>query len=216
MQGLLGTCLDAVLRSWPLIEECMLTSASLGIDADSGESVSTRDAGAEMQALYAAHSTMVWRALRRFGVPEQSVEDAVQDVFLNAYRRLPAFERRSSVTTWLYAIAQRVAKDYRRAQMRRDRREARLRSEQPVGVWSAQGPADAVARREANRLLHQLLDELPQRERKLFVLVELEGLAVREAAEALGLRIRTCQRHLKVARAAFESALARYKRERGL
>ena len=70
-----------------------------------------------MEKIYAEHVAMVWRALRRLGVPETSIEDAVQDVFLVAHRRAGEFEGRSSVKTWLYGIALRVAKDHRRAAM---------------------------------------------------------------------------------------------------
>jgi len=190
----------------------MPTQATLLLDTDtaSRESASERDAIAELRALYQAHCPLVWRALRRLGVSESSIEDAVQDVFLHAYRRYESFQReRSAVTSWLYGIALRVAQDYRRKRVRRERREARLAVEQPVIGSPMEDPADALVRREAHQLLHQLLDSLPDSQRELLVLIDLEGLDMREVALATGLNLRTCQRRVKAARLAIEAAAAR-------
>jgi RNA polymerase sigma-70 factor (ECF subfamily) len=164
----------------------------------------------EVQSLYERHFTLVWRSLRRLGVLQSQVEDAVQDVFLVAHRKLHEYEARSAPSTWLYGIALRVAKDYRRAEARRQRRIARLTREQESEPAVSEGPADALALKEANRLLHELLDLLPPDERELLVLVDLEGLSVGEVAPLAGLRLRTCQRRLKSARMTFEDALARH------
>jgi DNA-directed RNA polymerase specialized sigma24 family protein len=58
---------------------------------------------------------------RCFGLTPSSLEDAVQDVLLTAYRRLGRFDHRSSVRTWPFGIAYRVALDYRRHQRSKGR-----------------------------------------------------------------------------------------------
>lgn len=161
-----------------------------------------------VERLYAEHFSLVWRSLLRLGVWQSQVEDAVQDVFLVAHRKLHEYEGRSAPTTWLYGIALRVAKDYRRAEARLEKRKARLTREQAAEPTAGEGPADALARKEANRVLHELLDLLPADQRELLVLVDLEGLAISEVAPLVGLRLRTCQRRLKSARLTFEVALA--------
>lgn len=151
---------------------------------------------------------MVWRGLRRLGVPERSLEDAAQDVFLIVHRRAHDFAGRSSIKTWLYGIAVRVAKDYRRAERRHARRVERLAAHVAQEPENTHTPADEAERREANRLLYAALAAMKEELRDVLVLVELEQLPVREAATALGLRVRTCQRRLRAAHEAFEAALA--------
>src|SRR5664279_482925 len=168
------------------------------------------NAGARVEQLYAEHVAMVWSGLRRLGVPESSVEDAVQDVFLVAHRRLIDFEGRSSIKTWLYGIVLRVAKDYRRAQVRHAQRVERLAEILSVDYAAAQTPVKEAERREANRALHSILAALDEDHREVLVLVELEELSVRDAADVLHLRVRSCQRRLRAAHAAFEKKLARY------
>ena len=159
--------------------------------------------------VYAEHFRAVWRNLRRLGVPDHLLDDAVQDVFLVVHRRSADFAGRSSLKTWIFGIVLRVSKDYRRAARRHAARVERYPEAIAVEP-EASCPAEQAARREASRLVHAILDRLDEQERAVFVLVELEQLSVREAAEATGLRLATCQRRLRRARAAFDLAVRRF------
>jgi RNA polymerase sigma-70 factor (ECF subfamily) len=179
--------------------------------APSGPTSHAEPASSEqgVQRIYAEHVTMVWRGLRRLGVQEASIEDAVQDVFLVVHRRLPDFEGRSALKTWLYGIALRVAKDHRRAQIRQAHKTERLAQLLSSDASTASTPMEAAERREANLVLHAVLAEMDEEEREVLVLIDMEGLSMREAATALQLHVRTCQRRLRAARAAFETKVAR-------
>lgn len=166
--------------------------------------------GLRVEQMYAEHVAMVWSGLRRLGVPEPNIEDAVQDVFLVAHRRMADFEGRSSIKTWLYGIVLRVAKDYRRTQARHTQRVERLAEVLSTNPDSAQTPIKEAERREANRALHAILAQLDEDHREVLVMVELEDFSVKEAAAVLNLHVRACQRRLRAAHAAFEKKLARY------
>jgi RNA polymerase sigma-70 factor, ECF subfamily len=162
-----------------------------------------------VEEIYAEHFSMVWRGLRRLGVPETSIEDAVQDVFLVVHRRLAEFEGRSSITTWLYGIMLRVAKDHRRTQARQALKAERAQFLSLTSLATST-PIDDAERREANQVVHAILAELREDHREVLVLVEMEGLSVRDTAAVLGLHVRACQRRLRAAFAAFEKNLARF------
>src|ERR1044071_899212 len=68
----------------------------------------------EFVALFREHCDFVWRVLRTLGVAPDALDDALQEVFLVVHRRLPEFEGRSALNTWIYAIAYRVAQSQRR------------------------------------------------------------------------------------------------------
>ena len=53
----------------------------------------------DFDAVYSEHAEFVWRSLGRLGVPPSALSNAMQEVFLVAYKKLPAFEGRSSVKT---------------------------------------------------------------------------------------------------------------------
>ena len=161
--------------------------------------------------IYALHADFVFRNLRRLGVHESLIDDAVQDVFLVVHRRLGDFEARAQVTTWLFGIVLRVAQSYRRSAMRRRARltDAPSAEVEQIAMTAAEGPVEAFERREASALLHRLLDELDDDKRAMLVCVELEQLTVPEAAESLGLNLNTAYGRLRAARAAFNEAVAR-------
>lgn len=163
-----------------------------------------------LEEIYRDHFTIVWRGLRRLGVSERQLDDAVQDVFLVVHRRLGDFQGRSALQTWIYGIVVRVAKDYRRAEARHAQRVERLSELVSAAPERADTPADEAERREANRTLHAVLGELEEDQREVLILIVLEQLPVREAASALGIRVRTCQRRLRAAQAKFEEKLAAY------
>jgi RNA polymerase sigma-70 factor (ECF subfamily) len=155
--------------------------------------------------VYAAHFRGVWRTLRRLGVKDAQLDDAAQDVFVVVHKKLGAFDGRS-LRGWLYAIAVRVASDYRRGVA--VRRSVAL----PETVTDpAPDPARVSELHDSVRLLHALLEELPGEQRTVFVLAELEELTVPEISEALGANPNTVYSQKRAARARFEAALKRHR-----
>lgn len=150
-----------------------------------------------------------WRSARRLGVAASAVDDVVQDAFLVVHRRLPEFEGRSSIRTWVFGILFRVVADHRRT-LRRKGGLTELPHED-VLAGSGAGPAQALERRQATDLLHALLDELDDEKRTVFVLSELEELSAPEIAEMLSVPTNTVYSRLRAAREGFERALARHR-----
>jgi RNA polymerase sigma-70 factor (ECF subfamily) len=172
---------------------------------------------AGLPEIYAAHADFVFRNLRRLGVHESNIDDAVQDVFLVVHRRLGDFEARAQVTTWLFGIVLRVAQSYRRSAMRRRARltDAPSSEVEQIPVTASEGPAELLERRQASEMLHRLLDQLDDDKRAMLVCIELEQMTVPEAAESLSLNLNTAYGRLRAARAAFNEAVARMQKQMG-
>ena len=151
--------------------------------------------------VYAAHFAFVWRVLRTFGVAEAALEDAAQDVFVVVHRRLAEFEGRAAITTWLFAIARRVAQAHRRKN--NDGRIDPL-EEEPAG---AADTFAAFSRAQAAATVMAILDTMDADKRIVFALVELEQLSVPEVARMLELNLNTAYSRLRLARHAFELAV---------
>lgn len=160
----------------------------------------------DFDALYDDHVDFIWRSLKCLGVPDQNVDDAVQDVFMVVHRRLPSFEARSAVRTWLFGIVLHVAGDHRR----RERRKGGLAPLDFEVADRAPGPLEDAARAEALRTLALVLEELDQDKRDVLVLAELEQQSAPEIAAALGLNVNTVYSRLRAARRAFEAAFERH------
>ena len=162
-----------------------------------------------LEALYQAHHPFVWRNARRLGCSDAWVDDAVHEVFLVVANRLQDFEGRSSPRTWLFAITYRVVL---RMQRDRTRYAKRLLS---FAEQTAGGSAAPVV--EASRDLRELLLQLAEPKRLVFILVELEGFTAAEIAHTLGISAGTVATRLRAARLELERILERQRaRERSL
>ncbi|MFC7530893.1 sigma-70 family RNA polymerase sigma factor [Actinoplanes sp. GCM10030250] len=128
--------------------------------------------------------------------PSADVEDLAQETFLRVVRALPTFAGRSTVRTWLFAIARRVAADHARFSARRPRTAA-LHNWQAVAesVVPSHGP-----RFEEQQALTDLVRGLSHERREAFVLTQIAGLSYLEAAEVLGCPIGTVRSRVARAR----------------
>src|ERR1044071_722004 len=153
--------------------------------------------------IYTAHIGFVWRVLRALGVSDTQIEDAVQDVFVVVHRRLGEWEGRAAITTWLFAIARRVASAHRRRAATTQQRTAALHDEHAAQTDTF---AD-MSRAQAAATVLEILQQLDDDKRIVFALVELEQLSVPEVAQMLDLNLNTAYSRLRLARRAFELAV---------
>lgn len=154
--------------------------------------------------IFDALAPYVWRTLRRLGVHDADVDDMCQEVFVVVHRRLADFSGTSSVRTWVYGIALRVASQHRRGA--RNRREDITSSVPEASLPALQ--EDAVHREELLGRLARALDRLDEHRRTVFVLYELEEMTMKEVAEVLGCPLQTAYSRLHAARAIVRDAFA--------
>lgn len=158
----------------------------------------------EFAALYREQHGFVWRILRHLGVPGPQLDDRVQDVFLVVYRRWDSYDPASSMRSWLYGIARRVASDQHRGDRRTQRRLQAVPEPGPEP-----GPEQLLARAEAADFVDQFLATLDPGRREVFVLAEVEHLSAPEIAAATGCKLNTVYSRLRVAREEFTRAIER-------
>jgi RNA polymerase sigma-70 factor (ECF subfamily) len=155
------------------------------------------------ERLFHEHGAFAWRVLRRLGVRDGDADDACQEVFVTVHRKLPEYEPRGSVRSWLYAICVRVAADYRkRAYVRREVPTDAVHEEAVEGSQEQE-----LASSQARALLDRLLDELDDDKRAVFVLHEIEELSMKEAAAALACPLQTAYSRLHAAKRELQIAL---------
>jgi RNA polymerase sigma-70 factor (ECF subfamily) len=165
-----------------------------------------------VDAVYAEHFRYVWRCLRALGVHGSLLDDAVHDVFLVVQQKLADFDGRVPVTTWLYAIALRVARRAR-AQARRDAwRFAPDTPEEAAPATRPGAPGDGERTLERNERLaiaRHALDRLDDDKREAFVLSQVEQKSAPEIAEITGVPLNTVYSRIRAAKLAFQAEIAR-------
>src|SRR5258708_23235367 len=150
---------------------------ALGLDP-----VREREDAVRLRALVKEHFDLVWRTLRRLGVPVSDLDDAAQQVFLVVSRKLSAIEP-GKEKPFIFQISLRVASDARRTLRRR-----RVVFDPSLlhGVDTSPGPEALTERKRARALLDTVLDELAIELRAGFVLFEIEEMSCIEIGPLLG------------------------------
>jgi RNA polymerase sigma-70 factor, ECF subfamily len=168
----------------------------------------TDESRPSMRQIFDEHARYIWRTLRHLGIPEADTPDLCQEVFVIVHRRLPSFEGRSSLRTWLYGICLRVASEHRRRP--HVRKETPL-SEPPNSVQEQQATTPDSNLEQRNAVEH-LLSVLDEDKRQVIVLYEIEGFSMKEVAEILECPLQTAYSRLHAARALM---LAAFNAEKG-
>lgn len=164
---------------------------------------------ADFRALYDAHFRLVWATLSRLGIREEDLMDLTQKVFLTAYLKLPKFEGRSLLSTWLWGISRRVAIAHRRSapicrEVATDPAAFEFLVQEASQVRSNNG--------EAAQQAQAILAKLTDAQRVVFLLFEVDRLNGREIAALLGIPLGTVRSRLRYAREVFRREAERLKR----
>ena len=166
---------------------------------------------AGLAELFALHHQRVARWAGHLGGPTIEVDDAVQEVFFVAHRRMRELEAKANPAGWLFRVTENVVRAQRRNLRRRRRFLLQAASAQgQIDQLAAQSTAvpSQIAQHENERRLYAALDRMRERHRRLFVLFELEELSGEEIAALTGLRLSSLWVALHRSRRAFVTALA--------
>lgn len=154
----------------------------------------------------------IWRSLRRFGLSDDRADDAAQQVFIIASRKLDMI-RPESERSFLFGTAMRVASDMRRSAV--SRREVAHADPGADLADTSKTPDELIDQHRARETLDRVLDAMEEDLRAVFVLFELEEMPTAEIATLLAIPTGTVASRLRRAREEFEVQVARIKMRRG-
>lgn len=141
---------------------------------------------AAFRTLVETHSRDVFRLAYRITRNEEDAEDAVQETFINAYRKLDGFEARANFGTWLYRITANTTIDLLR---RKKRHEGRSEPLEAVDRGIGGGQESVVFGSEVRERVDSALVGLSDLERAAFVLRHCEELSLAEISSALDITV---------------------------
>lgn len=141
------------------------------------------DAQAFNQIVQAVRKPILGTIRRLIGNPDD-VEDVAQEVFVRVYYSLDQLRSDEGFEPWLYRLTVNAAYDYlRRKRRKHESRMSDLGEEQVTMAEAAEGTrlsVDAVRKTKARELVDSLLAEVPEEDRVLLLLKEVEGLSLKE------------------------------------
>lgn len=158
----------------------------------------------EMEAfetLYRRHSPAVFGLALRMLQNRADAEDMLQEIFLQAYDRLPSFEGRSAFGTWLYRLSVNRCLDHLRS------RGANEQSRTEPLTYELSGRVSTVGLRGLE--LERAIGGLPPSSRAAFLLHHVAGFDHKEVGEMLGIAVGTSKSLVHRARTRLKEVLAR-------
>ena len=164
----------------------------------------------DFRTIFDTYGLFVLRTLRKLGVPTADLNDLCQEIFVVVHRRLPDYDGRASLRTWIYAICARTASAHRRSM--RARREEACENPEPYVTVTREDAATQDRDLDARRAVAEveaLLSALDDEKRQIVVLHEIEGLSMSKIAYAVGCPLQTAYSRLHAARKAMRTSLER-------
>ena len=175
----------------------------------------------ELARLVDIYSERVYRLALKILNDPQDAEDILQETFLKAMRALPSFEGRSNLSTWIYRIAtnealmllrKRKHGNFSLDDVKYDESEEGERELQIID-WCCLPERELISG-EARKFLDKAIESLPDLLKLVFILRDIDGLSIRETAEALNLTDVTVKTRLLRARLFLRDKLSTYYAER--
>lgn len=158
-----------------------------------------------LEQIYRAHVSYVVASLRRLGVAERHLEDVAHDVFVAVHRKLATYDDTRPIRPWLFGFCVRARLDHKRlASVGREQ----LDGDDAFEGASARSPEDDAASSEARARVIRALAELSDEQRAVLVLHDLDEHPIPEVSRALAIPLNTAYSRLRLARRAFEAAIA--------
>lgn len=167
--------------------------------------------------LYHSTEQFVYYCIIKNGVPEGAVHDVMQEVYTGIFQNLNTLRDVHAALGWIKKIAFHKSMDY----FRHNKNALPIREEEQLGSDSdltenMELPEDIVDNKESQRILWNLIEELPEDYRKILVAYYFDECKVEEIAEALGIPAGTVKTKLFRARKQLEKSIQQLEKQQGI
>jgi RNA polymerase sigma-70 factor (ECF subfamily) len=174
-----------------------------------------------LRELFDRHEERLFRLAMRFVRDENDAREILQDVFITAWRKLPGFEGRSKIGSWLYRVTANASLMFLRARSRRptfkfsnvsseDIASEAANSNHEFGFSWPPRPDEHLASGELRREIQNAVENLPDMLRQVFLAREIEGHSTLQTARSLGVTEQAIKTRLHRARAVLRQNIGGY------
>lgn len=180
-------------------------------------------------ALVSRHGGAVLRFATSFVKERSLAEDVVQEAWLSAFENLEGFEGRAAFRTWLFHIVANKARTRLKREGRSvpfssledpgddgdpavspDRFDERGSWREPPGAWSDENPERLAQGVETRAIIERAIADLPEAQRAVITLRDIEGLETEEICDVLGVTVSNQRVLLHRARSKVRQSLEKY------
>jgi len=171
-------------------------------------------------ALFEKYSEKILYYLFRYIGDFQKAEDITIETFTKAYQKLPVYKEIGMFSSWLYKIATNTARDY----LRKKLRVQEVSMEKPIDAEGSISIGDTIEDTKANadkkaitqdtnEFFYKVIEEMDQKYKDILLLVDMEGMTIKEAASVLNINTMTAGTRLRRARQEVYNKFRKYRHE---
>ncbi|PWK13741.1 RNA polymerase sigma factor [Tumebacillus permanentifrigoris] len=153
------------------------------------------------------YQSLVYTIALRMVRDRTEAEDIVQDVFLKAFRTLEHFREEASFKTWICKIATNRCIDWKRKHGVRQERTAQVEEAAWIPDTTVERPEQALVRRETQAEVRRLIEEMPEKYRKILILYHFQNMSYQDIADDQQISPRTVETRLYRAKQMMRTAL---------
>jgi RNA polymerase sigma-70 factor (ECF subfamily) len=134
-------------------------------------------------------------------------EDLAQDVFVKVYHGLKTFHEEALFSTWLYRITANSCLNHRKKRRHGNQVSQVMDNPEPCFSTEMSNPHSLLEKKELKIVLEKAIQALPQDQKAVLILRDIEGLSYEEIANSLGLELGTVRSRLHRARMAVRTSI---------
>lgn len=138
------------------------------------------------ESIYLAHSSLVYNVALQYVQNKEDAEEITQDVFVKVYDKQDDFKGNSALKTWIYRIAINTSLDFIKAKNRKKRAAFKNSDDTALAyVGDFNHPGVLLENKENMAQLFNAINQLPENQRTVLILLKVDDLSQKEVAEIL-------------------------------
>ena len=138
-------------------------------------------------------------------------QDLTQETFIKAFQSLKSFNGKSKISTWLYRIAVNVTIDYQRKNYVQKEKPSDLKDCEAANSTNSEETDQKCQKSAIKKILFEVISKMPEQQKEVFVLREINGCSTKEVAEILDCTTDLVKWRLHKARSYMRKELGNYK-----
>jgi len=158
------------------------------------------------------HQTKIYNLALNYVKSQEEAKDLAQDIFVTVYRSLPKLREKEKFTSWLYQIAINHCRNrYKKLRRRGYFNNISLDDEQSfLQIPGDEGPEKSLQRKNTIKLVRSTIDSMPETEKEIILLRDIQELAYEEISTILDIPLGTVKSKLNRARTSLKDRLKKF------
>ncbi|WP_430809946.1 MULTISPECIES: RNA polymerase sigma factor [unclassified Carboxylicivirga] len=155
-----------------------------------------KDNEASLEELFNYYYPRLYSFSKSFLKFDEGIDDILQEVFVKIWQKRKSINSANTFNSYIFTITRNLLLNELRTRLNNENLKEEVKR---LSLASEYSSVDQIEYSELRKKTNQLIEELPERQKEIFVLSRTEGLTHKEIAEKLGITTKTVEYHISLA-----------------